>query len=251
MASRRGGLRGRTRNTRRREPGANRECGRVRARTCLEQVHYRRRRIFASLRGDPTNAVSGRLIFRMDDAAAVAQARAGDSEAFRLLVERHSRALFKLAYRMTGNEHDAEDVVQEAFLKAYRSLDRFEERSQVGSWLYRIAANCAFDVLRRRQRRDRPAREPRRRGRARAAGGRAGPRSPGAGRRRAPAPGRGARADERRASGRRSCCATSRGARSRRSSSRSASTRRRSSRACAGRSARRARCSLPLTGAVS
>jgi RNA polymerase sigma-70 factor (ECF subfamily) len=92
----------------------------------------------------------------MDDSAAVAQARAGDSEAFRLLVERHSRALFRLAYRMTGNEHDAEDVVQEAFLKAYRSLDRFEERSQVSSWLYRIASNCAFDVLRRRQRRDSP-----------------------------------------------------------------------------------------------
>jgi len=55
---------------------------------------------------------------------------------------------------MTGNEQDAEDVVQEAFLKAYRNLDRFEERSQVSSWLYRIAANCAFDVLRRRQRRD-------------------------------------------------------------------------------------------------
>ncbi len=90
----------------------------------------------------------------MDDATAVAKARAGDEEAFRLLVERHSRALFKLAYRMTGNEPDAEDVVQDAFLKAYRSLDRFEERSQVGSWLYRIAANCAFDVLRRRQRRD-------------------------------------------------------------------------------------------------
>jgi len=92
----------------------------------------------------------------MDDAAAVARARAGDSEAFRLLVERHSRALFKLAYRMTGNEHDAEDVVQEAFLKAYRNLDRFEERAQVSSWLYRIASNCAFDVLRRRQRRDKP-----------------------------------------------------------------------------------------------
>jgi RNA polymerase sigma-70 factor (ECF subfamily) len=91
----------------------------------------------------------------MDEAAAVARAKAGDSEAFRLLVERHGRALFRLAYRMTGNEHDAEDVVQEAFLKAYRGLGRFDERSQVGSWLYRIAANCAFDVLRARQRRER------------------------------------------------------------------------------------------------
>jgi RNA polymerase sigma-70 factor (ECF subfamily) len=103
---------------------------------------------------NPTESANERLTEQMDDAAAVAQARAGDGEAFRLLVERHSRALFNLAYRMTGNEHDAEDVVQEAFLKAYRSLDRFEDRSQVGSWLYRIAANCAFDVLRRRKRRE-------------------------------------------------------------------------------------------------
>ena len=90
----------------------------------------------------------------MDEAAAVARARDGDSEAFRVLVDRHSRALFRLAFRMTGNAHDAEDVVQEAFLKAYRGLDGFDERSQFGSWLYRIAANCAFDVLRARQRRD-------------------------------------------------------------------------------------------------
>jgi RNA polymerase sigma-70 factor (ECF subfamily) len=56
---------------------------------------------------------------------------------------------------MTGNEHDAEDVVQDALLKAYRSLDRFEDRAQLGSWLYRIAANCAYDALRARQRRER------------------------------------------------------------------------------------------------
>jgi RNA polymerase sigma-70 factor, ECF subfamily len=91
----------------------------------------------------------------MEDAAVVAGARAGDEEAFRLLVERHSHALFRLAYRMTGNEHDAEDVVQDALVKAYRSLDQFEERASVGSWLYRITANCAFDVLRARQRRSR------------------------------------------------------------------------------------------------
>jgi RNA polymerase sigma-70 factor (ECF subfamily) len=88
----------------------------------------------------------------MEDAAGV---RAGDQEAFRLLVERHSHALFRLAYRMTGNEHDAEDVVQEALVKAYRGLDRFEERAGVGTWLYRITANCAFDLLRSRQRRGR------------------------------------------------------------------------------------------------
>jgi len=91
----------------------------------------------------------------MDDTAAVAKAGAGDSEAFRLLIERHGRALYRLAYRMTGNAHDAEDVVQEAFLKAYRSLDRFEGRSQVGTWLHRITANCALDALRARQRQER------------------------------------------------------------------------------------------------
>ncbi len=89
-----------------------------------------------------------------DDAAEVAQARAGDEEAFRRLVERHSRAVFRLAFRMTGNEHDAEDVVQEAFLKAYRRLGQFDYRAQFGSWLHRIVANCAYDLLRSRARRD-------------------------------------------------------------------------------------------------
>src|SRR5437867_2061334 len=88
-----------------------------------------------------------------DDTETVAQARAGDADAFRRLVERHSRNVFRLAYRMTRNEHDAEDVVQEAFLRAYRKLDRFEERSHFGSWLYRITANCAYDSLRARERR--------------------------------------------------------------------------------------------------
>jgi RNA polymerase sigma-70 factor, ECF subfamily len=103
-----------------------------------------------------TEPPDARLTEGMDvgDAEAVARARAGDREGFRLLVNRHSRPLFRLAFRMTGNEQDAEDVVQEAFLRAYRGLDRFEDRSQVGSWLYRIAANCAYDVLRARQRQE-------------------------------------------------------------------------------------------------
>jgi RNA polymerase sigma-70 factor (ECF subfamily) len=54
---------------------------------------------------------------------------------------------------MTGNEQDAEDVVQETFIKAHGSMDRFELRADFGSWLHRIAANCALDLLRARKRR--------------------------------------------------------------------------------------------------
>jgi RNA polymerase sigma-70 factor (ECF subfamily) len=85
------------------------------------------------------------------DAAPLARALAGDRDAFRVLVERHSRRVFRLAYRMTGNEQDAEEVVQEAFLRAYRRLDRFESRANFGTWLYRIAVNCSLDLLRRRR----------------------------------------------------------------------------------------------------
>ncbi|MEP7133224.1 MAG: sigma-70 family RNA polymerase sigma factor [Acidobacteriota bacterium] len=85
------------------------------------------------------------------DRAAVLRAKAGDREAFREIVESHSRHVFGLAFRMTGNEEDAEDVVQETFLKAYRGLARFEGSSEVSTWLHRIAANCAVDLLRRRR----------------------------------------------------------------------------------------------------
>jgi RNA polymerase sigma-70 factor, ECF subfamily len=91
---------------------------------------------------------------RMDasEAAAVlARARQGDSEAFRVLVERHSRNAFRLAHRLTGNEQDAEDVVQESFIRAYRQLGRFESRANFGTWLYRIVANCSVDLIRVRQ----------------------------------------------------------------------------------------------------
>jgi RNA polymerase sigma-70 factor (ECF subfamily) len=90
------------------------------------------------------------------DAAAVAQARDGDSEAFRTLVERHSRAIYRLAHRMTGNPSDAEDVVQETFLKAYKQLGRFESRANFGTWLHRIAVNCSIDLIRSRPHRESP-----------------------------------------------------------------------------------------------
>jgi RNA polymerase sigma-70 factor (ECF subfamily) len=88
------------------------------------------------------------------DVAAVSRAREGDSDAFRLLVERHSRVIFRVAYRMTGNEHDADDVVQEAFLRPYKQLDHFEERANFSTWLHRIAVNCSLDLLRARGRHD-------------------------------------------------------------------------------------------------
>jgi len=84
---------------------------------------------------------------------AVARARGGDPDAFRVLVESHSRSVFRLAYRMTGNEQDAEDVVQESFLRAYRQLANFDERASFGTWVYRIAANCSLDLIRSRKRR--------------------------------------------------------------------------------------------------
>jgi RNA polymerase sigma-70 factor, ECF subfamily len=87
----------------------------------------------------------------MSDLAAVAAVRAGDRDAFRVLVEKHSRMIFKLAYRMTDNEHDAEEVVQESFLRAYKKIDDFEFRANFGTWLYRIATNCSLDLLARRK----------------------------------------------------------------------------------------------------
>jgi len=86
------------------------------------------------------------------DTFVLARARAGDREAFRTLVEQHSRSVFRAAYRITWNEQDAEDVVQDAFLKAYTELPRFEARAQFGSWVHRIAINCAIDLVRRRTR---------------------------------------------------------------------------------------------------
>src|SRR5687768_6541632 len=86
------------------------------------------------------------------DAAAVDRVTRGDPEAFRLLVDRHSRSVFRLAYRLTRNQHDADDVVQETFLRAYRHLSSFDSRSSFSTWLHRIATNTAFDLLRRNER---------------------------------------------------------------------------------------------------
>jgi RNA polymerase sigma-70 factor, ECF subfamily len=86
------------------------------------------------------------------DLQIVKEVRAGDREAFRLLVDRYSHRIFRLGYRMTGNEDDAEEVVQETFLRGYKSLHKYDGRASFGTWAFRIATNYALDLLRSRQR---------------------------------------------------------------------------------------------------
>jgi RNA polymerase sigma-70 factor (ECF subfamily) len=88
-----------------------------------------------------------------DERALVAAARAGDERAFRALVEPYRRTLELHCYRMLGSRHDAEDLTQETLLRAWRALDRFERRSSVSTWLYRIATNACLDEIERRPRR--------------------------------------------------------------------------------------------------
>ena len=86
----------------------------------------------------------------------LARAQAGDERAFRELIEPHRHALEVHCYRMLGSAHDAEDLVQETLLRAWRALERFEPRAQLQTWLYRIATNACLDELERRPRRPEP-----------------------------------------------------------------------------------------------
>ena len=88
-------------------------------------------------------------MFRMgkNDHATIRAVLSGDKEAYGALVVRHSHSLFRVAFRITGNEADAEDVVQEAFLRGYQKLESFESRSNFGTWIYRIAVHCALDRI--------------------------------------------------------------------------------------------------------
>ena len=92
----------------------------------------------------------------MDQRRLLAAAQAGDERAFRELVGPYRHALEVHCYRMLGSAHDAEDVVQETLLRAWRALERFEPRAQLQTWLYRIATNACLDELERRPRRPEP-----------------------------------------------------------------------------------------------
>lgn len=81
------------------------------------------------------------------DHSVVRAVLAGDKDAYGALVRAHSATVFRVAFRIVGNEADAEEIVQEAFLRGYQRLESFQQRSGFGTWIYRIAVNCALDRL--------------------------------------------------------------------------------------------------------
>src|SRR5688500_7977374 len=82
----------------------------------------------------------------------VAAAKDGDREAFEELVRATYADTYTLAYRLTGDEEDARDVTQDAYLRAYRGLKRFRGDAQFSTWMYRITANCAATAMGKRKR---------------------------------------------------------------------------------------------------
>lgn len=83
--------------------------------------------------------------------AIVERARGGDTDAFEVLVRITSPGCYALAFRLVGNEHDARDVMQDAYLRAFRGLRRFRGEAGFSTWLHRITVNCAASLVKRRQ----------------------------------------------------------------------------------------------------
>jgi len=111
--------------------------------------------IFAPMSSPKTNPVPQRPLpsqgVKDDEAALVAAAKAGDPAAFETLVNRYERRIFRLTQNVTQNKEDAEDAMQEAFLKAYEHLPEFQGNSRFYTWLVRIAVNQALMKLRKRR----------------------------------------------------------------------------------------------------
>ena len=89
----------------------------------------------------------------MDEKRLIQQAAAGDAAAFEKLVLRYQTQVYSLAYRMVGNEADAQDLAQEAFVRSWRALDSFQFSSQFSTWLYRLTSNICIDFLRAQKKR--------------------------------------------------------------------------------------------------
>jgi len=85
------------------------------------------------------------------DIAVIERARNGDDEAFVLIYEHYSPLLYRYVFRLVGNQELADDITQETFLKAFQNIRTIAKDSNISAWLYRIASNACFDVLRRRK----------------------------------------------------------------------------------------------------
>lgn len=85
------------------------------------------------------------------DIAVIERARNGDDEAFVLIYEHYSPLLYRYIFRLVGNQELADDITQETFLKAFQNIRTIDKDSNISAWLYRIASNACFDVLRRRK----------------------------------------------------------------------------------------------------
>lgn len=88
----------------------------------------------------------------MDEKDLVRRSKKGDTEAFGILVKKYKTRIYHLAYSLTHNAQAADDLAQEVFIKAYFALDQFREKSEFGTWIYRIAVNHCRDFLRKRNR---------------------------------------------------------------------------------------------------
>jgi RNA polymerase sigma-70 factor (ECF subfamily) len=91
------------------------------------------------------------MLQQLTDAELVNRAKAGDLAAFETLATRHERNIYTLARRITANDHDAEDVTQQAFLSALENLDGFREQASFATWLNRIATHAALKIIRKRK----------------------------------------------------------------------------------------------------
>jgi RNA polymerase sigma-70 factor (ECF subfamily) len=100
----------------------------------------------------------GQNASRVNDAELIREALRGNRAAFEELVRQYDQAVLRLALHLTGSEHDAKDIYQEAFLKAYRNLAGFRFECSFYTWIYRIVTNLCLDHLRRKQvRKEEPA----------------------------------------------------------------------------------------------
>jgi RNA polymerase sigma-70 factor (ECF subfamily) len=103
---------------------------------------------------DPASNRAERQREADDDRVLVERAQQGDKAAFRQLVERHQRRAFAIAIGLVRDENDAREIVQEAFLRVYKNIDRFKGGSAFFTWLYRIVTNLAIDLMRKPARRE-------------------------------------------------------------------------------------------------